>query len=116
MNRDDGIAAVVLAAKHFLDLGGLDLRGQVVQALRQVLADILTLARPLDEHFEVVTTLFQRLRQFVVLLQSTTTLQHALRLGGIVPEIWRRGLFLEPCDFVSGAGRVKDNSADQLTA
>ena len=116
MNRDDSIAVVVLAAEHLLDLGGLDLRCQIVQALRQVVADALTLARPLDEHFEVVAALFQRLRQVAVLLQSTPPLQYALRLGCVVPKIWRRGLFLEPRDFVGRAGSVKDSSADQLPA
>jgi hypothetical protein len=52
----------------------------------------------------------------VILLQSLTALQDALRLRRLVPEIWSGSLSLELCDLVSLTGRVKDASAAQQLA
>ena len=59
MNRQNGVLVVVLAAEHLLDLAGLHLRGKRVERHLELLADLLTLAGPVDQHLEVAHLLVQ---------------------------------------------------------
>ncbi len=54
MDRDDGVGAIVLAAEHLLDLGRLDFGLERVERLEEIGADVLALARPFEQHAEVV--------------------------------------------------------------
>ena len=74
MDGDDGVAVVVLAAEHLLDLGGLNLRSQLIEGGPEVLENPLTLRGPLDEDLEIIASLPERRGQLMVFLQPSTAL------------------------------------------
>src|SRR5690606_6961169 len=60
---------------------------------------------------EVLAAAPERLRQVAVLFEPTTTLQQLLRRLLVLPEVRLRYAGFDLCEFVSGAGGVKDSSA-----
>ena len=87
MNGDDGVGAIVLAAKHLLGLGGVDLLLKLVEAALEIGADVLAGVRPFDQHAEIVGAPPQRLPQRLVVFQAPAALHHLLRVGLVVPEV-----------------------------
>ena len=116
MHGEDGVGMVVRAAEHLLGLGCLNLDGKIVEPVRQIVNDRLALAGPLDQDIEVVVAPLQRLRKLAVLLEPATAAEYALRALGVVPEVGRGRGLLQPRDFVSRAGCVKDSSANRPPA
>jgi hypothetical protein len=103
----------VLAAEHLLDLTALHLLVELVQTLRQIAVDRLAGIGPFEQDREVVAPRLELTGQLDVLLEATTALQYALRLGLILPEIRRCSPRFEPVQFVFGFGGFKDSYADR---
>jgi hypothetical protein len=103
----------VLAAEHLLDFAGLDFLIQRLEGLAEFGVDRLAGLGPLHEHSQVVAALSQRHDQIAILLEPAAALQNLLRFGLVFPEIGRGGARLEACQFLVGAARLKDSSADQ---
>jgi hypothetical protein len=101
----------VLAAEHLLDLGGLDLGLEIVQAASEVGGHILAGFRPLDEDGEIVTPAPQGRGERDLLFEAPPALQDLLRLGLVLPEVWLRGARLERAQLVGRASGLKDSSA-----
>jgi hypothetical protein len=116
VDRDDGIAAVVLAPEHLLDLGGVHLGLQLVEAAVEVLVDGLALIEPLADDGEVVGGGLQLAGEVHVLAEAATPLEHALGLGLVAPEVGCGDALFEPGDFLLGASGLKDNSAGRRPA
>jgi hypothetical protein len=87
MDGDDGVAAIVLAAEHLLDLGRLDFGLQFVEAAGEVAIDRFALLDPFGEHGEVVAALLQGIAQGDVLFEAAAALQQLLRFGLVRPEV-----------------------------
>jgi hypothetical protein len=90
MDRQNGIAAVVFPAEHLLDLAGLYLLVERIQALREIGVDRLTGIGPLDEHGQIVHALLERHGEVAILLEPPAALQDLLSFGLVFPEV-RRG-------------------------
>jgi len=112
MDREDRVPAVVLAAEHLLDLGGLDFLIERVERLRELGVHRFAGLRPLDEHREVVILFRQRAREIAVQLEPPAALQDFLRFGLVFPEIRGGGERFETRQLFVGAGRFKDSSSD----
>jgi hypothetical protein len=112
VNRDDGILAIVLTAKHLLDLAGLDLLIERLERLAEFGIDRFASLRPLDEHREVVALFFQRSDEIEFLLQPAPALQNLLGVGLVFPEIRRGRARLEAGQFLLGFGGLR-YSADR---
>ena len=114
MDGDDGVGAVVLAAEHLLDLGGLDLGLEFVEAALQVGGHVLAGVGPLDAaRRDRRRRRPSESRELDVLAQAALPLQRPLRLGLVVPEVGRGDPGFERGDFSGGRGPVKDSSADR---
>jgi hypothetical protein len=113
MNGDDRVLAIVLAAEHLFDLTALHLLVELIQPLRQIAVDRLAGVGPFEQDGEVVAARLELTGQLDILLEATTTLQDALRLGLILPEIRRRSPRFQPIQFVFGFGGFKDSYADR---
>jgi hypothetical protein len=88
MDCDNGIPAVVFAAKHFLDFAGVDLAGQCVEPFAEFRqGTCIALLGPLDENGKIVTPPAQACDKLAVLLEPASTLQKALCRFLILPEI-----------------------------
>jgi hypothetical protein len=87
MDRDDGIAAIVLAAEHLLDFAGLHLVVERIECLAELALDGFAGVGPFLQDGEVVASLSQRRNQLAILLQTPAALQNALRLGLVLPEV-----------------------------
>ncbi len=74
MNRDDRVAAIVLAAEHLLRLAGLDRRRQLVEPAPEIVGDRFTGLRPLDQDSEVVDPPLERVAQTDVVFQPAAPL------------------------------------------
>jgi hypothetical protein len=96
MDGDDGVAAVVLAAENSLGFGRVDLEHQRVEALEQLLGDVLALLAPLEQHGKIVFLLAQRGDQRHLFLEAATALQDLLCVGLVLPEIRGRRALFEP--------------------
>ena len=116
MNRDDGVALIVLAAEHLANLGAFDLLAQLGQTRLHVAGHVLALLGPFEQHGQVVGLAAQRLGEIEVLLQPAAPLQHALGTGLIAPEVRRGGLPLQLRHLRFDSGRVKDSSASRPCA
>jgi len=112
MDGEDGVLAIVLAAEHLLDLGGLHLLIQRVERLRELGVDRLAGLRPLDQHGEVVALFRERARKVAILLEPPPALQDLLCFGLVFPEIGGGRARLEARQLIVGAGGFKDSSAD----
>jgi hypothetical protein len=106
----------VLAAEHLLDLAGLDLGRQRVEAPLDVALDLLALLEPFHEHGEIVGPAAQRLDERKVVLEPAAALEDLLRLRLILPEIRRRDLQLEALELFAGSRGLKDSSAGRRRA
>ena len=106
----------MLAAEHLLDLGGLDLGVELVEAALQVGDHVLAGAGPFDQHAEVGDAAAERVAQLRVLAQAAAALQGALRLLLVLPEVRRRDARFEGCDLAGVGGPVKDSSAGRWPA
>jgi hypothetical protein len=89
MNRDDGVLAIVLATKHLLDFTALDEIRELLDALRELRANIFALTCPIDEHAEVLCFSSERRDQLDFFLNAAAALEDFLRLDLVVPEIGR---------------------------
>jgi hypothetical protein len=116
MDRDNRVAAIVLAAQHLAGLGLLDVRLKVVQTFGEIVVNRLTGLGPLDEDAEVVGATLQGLTGGQLFVEAATALQQLLRLGGILPEIGVGDATLDLVELRTMARFVKDNSADRLPA
>jgi hypothetical protein len=115
VDRDDGVAAVVLAAEHLARLGGLDVRLEGVYAYRQLGVHRLARLGPFDQHAEVLGAPLQGVAERQLFLQPPAPLQQLLRLGGVLPEIGVGAAGVDPGQLRSMAWGVKDNSAGWTT-
>jgi hypothetical protein len=106
----------VLARQHLLDLGALDLALERVEPFDQLATDVLPLRPPLDEDAEIVAALAQRLDQVAILLQPPASLQQALRLGLVLPEVRLRDARLDPGELLLRLRGLKDSRADRPRA
>ena len=113
MNRDDCVLAVVLAAEHLFDLGGLHFLIQRVEPLRELGVDRFARFVPLEEDREIVALLRQRTREIAILLEASAALQNLLRFGLVFPEVGGGGARLETCQLFVGTRGFKDSSADR---
>ena len=95
MDGDDGVAAIVLAAEHLLDLAGLHFLIERLERLAELGVDRLARFGPLDEHGEVVALLLERHDQVAILLEPPAALLDLLGFGLVFPEIGRGGARVE---------------------
>jgi hypothetical protein len=116
MNGDDGVLAIVLAAKHLLDFAVLHFLIETVERLRELRINRLARLRPLEEHSQVVAAPFQRHHQVAILFEAAAALQRLLRFSLVFPEIGLGCPRFETAQFFVRAGRLKDNSADRQRA
>jgi len=116
MDREDRVAAIVLAAQHLARLGALDVGLQLLQPPEQVVLHGLAGLGPLDEHPEIVDTALQGVAERQLLLQTPAPLQQLLRLGLILPEVRFGDARLDARELGAMTRRVKDSSADRRTA
>jgi hypothetical protein len=103
----------VLAAEHLLDFARLHFLVERLDGLCKLGVNGLTRGRPLEEHAEIVCPLPEGRRQFAVLLEAAASLEHALRLGLVLPEVGRGGARLETIQFFSRVSGLKDSSTDR---
>jgi hypothetical protein len=103
----------VFAAKHFLDLAGLDFLVEGVERLREFVIDRLARLRPFDENRQIVAALLERNHQVAILLEPPAALQGLLGIVLVFPEIGRRGARFEAGQFFFRARGFKDSSADR---
>jgi hypothetical protein len=101
----------VLAAEHLLDFGGLDLGLERVERLLQIGADLFAGFCPLEQDAEIVDLADDGVAERDLVDQLTPSLQRALRLALILPEVRRRDAGFDACQFRSSIGCVKDSSA-----
>src|SRR5262249_24352506 len=66
-----------------------------IETTAEIAADVFALARPVDEHAEVVSLPAKRLRKRLVAVEPAAALLHLLSLGLILPEIGRGRLRVE---------------------
>ncbi len=91
-------------------------RSYAVEAAREVVTDLLALARPLQQHTEIVPLLPKRLRERLVVLKAPPLLQDLLRGGLVFPEIGRGDARFELGQLFGDTRFVKDSSANRLRA
>jgi hypothetical protein len=116
MDRDDGIAAIVLAAEHLLDLAGLYLAVERIECLAELALYGFPGIGPFLQDGKVVASLSQRRDQLAIQLQTPAALQDALRLGLILPEVRGRNAGFETRQFFVESRGFKDSSADPQPA
>jgi hypothetical protein len=113
MDCDNGIPAVVFAAKHLLDFAGFDLAGQRVEPFAEFRQGTgIALFGPLDENGKIVTPPAQACDKLAVLLEPASTLQKTLCRFLILPEIWRGNFRFNLFQLLVGFCRLKDSSVD----
>jgi hypothetical protein len=105
----------VLAAEHLLDLGGLDLGLEIIEAAREVGGHVLAGLGPFDENGEVLGLLPERGGERDFLFETPTALEYLLRLGLVLPEIRLRRARLERAQLVGRSSGLKDSSACRTT-
>jgi hypothetical protein len=114
MNRDDGVAAVVLAPEHLLDFSGVDLARQSIEAFTQLGERTrIALLGPFDENRQVVTAALQGSYELTILFEPAASLKQSLRALLVLPEVRRRDLRLNLFQLFVWFSRLKDSSADQ---
>ncbi len=116
MNRDDGVPAIVLATEHLLDFAAFDQIGQLLDALRELRADILSLPCPVDQDAEIVRLGSECRNQLDFFLDAAAALECLLRLDLVGPEVGRRCASLYLGELVARASGFKDSSADRPRA
>jgi hypothetical protein len=85
----------VLAAKHLLGFGRIDLGFERVERPREIGRDILAAVRPFEQHAKVVELFREAVAQLEVFGEPALALQGFLRVGLVVPEIRRADLPFE---------------------
>jgi hypothetical protein len=113
MDRHDRVLAVVFAAQHLLGLAGIDERGEIVQAGREIVRDGLPGLRPFEQHRQVLDTASQRLAEVAILFEPAPALLRLLRGGLVLPEVGGADPLFYLGEFFRVAGGVKDSSADR---
>jgi hypothetical protein len=116
MDRDDGVAAIVLAAQHLAGFGLLDVRLEFVEAFQQLAIDGFPGLRPLDQDAEIVGAALQRLTAGQLLVQTAAALEQLLCFRGILPEVRMRDASLDFLELRPVARFVKDSSGDRRPA
>jgi hypothetical protein len=89
----------VLAAEHLLGFARIDLRLEVVERAREIVADRLPRLRPFDEDAEIVNASLEAAAQIAVFLETAPPLQELLRPLLVFPEI-------RVCDALFDAGEL----------
>jgi hypothetical protein len=79
----------VLAAEHLLGFGGVHLRVERVERAPEIGDHVLAALRPFEQDADVVNLAGKAVAQLEVLGEAALPLQRLLRLGLVVPEIWR---------------------------
>jgi hypothetical protein len=95
VDRDDRIGGVVLAAEHLLGFGGIDLRFERIECAFEIGPDILTAARPFEQHAKVVDLGGKAVAQLEILREAALPLEGFLCLGLVVPETGSADLLFE---------------------
>ena len=113
VDAHDRVLEIVLAAEHLLRLAGIDLGREFVEPAAEVFEHRFPGLHPLHEHGEILHPSPQGIGQVAVLLQPPAALQQLLRACLILPEVRIRDALLYRREFLCGAGRVKDSSADR---
>jgi hypothetical protein len=85
----------------------------ILERAREIGADVLALARPLDQHAKVVGLLANRLREVALGLQPPAPLEDLLRGALVLPEIRFGGLRFEFRQLAAESRFVKAPSADR---
>src|SRR5688572_22414034 len=116
MDGDDGVRTIVLAAEHLLDLAALDETGELIEAVSQLRSDVFPLARPVEQHAQVIGLRLERGDELDLFLDAPAALEGFLRLDLIVPEVRGGGARLYLGELVLGACGFKDNSGDRRPA
>ena len=116
MDGENGAAAIVLAAEHFFNLGGIDFGLQFVDAAVQIGAHVLALSGPFDEHGKVFGSAPQRLRERDFLFEAPAALQQLLRLRLVLPEIGLGDAGFDSGQFLLRTCGLKDTLGDRRRA
>jgi hypothetical protein len=106
----------VLATEHLLGLAGIDLLGELVERARKIVDHRFAGLDPFGEDGKVVDPPLQRLAEIEILLEPSAALQQLLRRLLILPEVRLTDSCFYACEFVCGAGGVKDSSASPSRA
>ena len=85
----------MFAAEHLLGFRGVDLLLERVKRLGEIRDDVFAAARPFEQDADVVDLLGEAVAEFEVLGEPALSLERFLRLGLVVPEVWRRDLLFE---------------------
>jgi hypothetical protein len=101
----------VLAAKHLLCLGRLDLLLQLVEGTLEIRPYVLSRVGPLDEDSQIVATAPQRLGERTIFLEPTPTLHDLLGFGLIAPEVRACNALPYLDELIVQAGGLKGASA-----
>jgi hypothetical protein len=110
MDRQDGVAGVVLAGEHETELPFVEERLEGRHRRRQVGRDGLSLARQLGEHLGLLLEDALRLE---LLGQPGAVSQDLLGLGGVLPEVGVGGLALERFEPAAGVTLLKDDLGER---
>ena len=115
MDRHDRVLAIVLAAEHLLGLAGVDV---AATARRGRAAEVVERPARLPRAHSTSTARSSTRRrsdsrEIAVLLEPAPALQQLLRGRLILPEVRIGDALLYGCEFLCGAGGVKDSSADR---
>ena len=87
MDRDNRVRCVVLAAKHLLGFGGIELLFERVQRRLEVGGDVFASAGPFEQDTDIVDTFVEAVAQLEILRQPALPLQSLLRFRLVVPEV-----------------------------
>jgi hypothetical protein len=111
MDGHHGVAAVVLAAEHLLDLAGLDLGLELVEPAREIVIHRLAGLDPLGQHLEILGPPRQRRAERDVVLETAPALLDLLGFSLVLPEIGFGYASFELRELIGGTCNVKDSSA-----
>jgi hypothetical protein len=106
----------VLPSEHLFRLARLDFAAELIERAREIVENRLARLGPLDEDAQILDAALQRLAQVAVVLEPAPALQELLRRRLVFPEIGISGALLYLGEFICGASRVKDGSADRRRA
>jgi len=98
VDGQDGVAGVVLAGQHHLQLLPVEGRRQLVRGAPQVLADLLPFPGELDADLRLLELPVEGADGVDLLGEAGAALQGRLGLGGIAPQIGIGGPRLDPLE------------------
>jgi hypothetical protein len=116
MDGDDRVLPVQLAGEHRPGFTGLHVLRVGVEAAIEIGRDVFPVARPADQHAEVVALAAERFGERAVVLEAAAPLEDLLRGRLVLPEVRAGELAFEIAELPRQAGFVKDPSADPRRA